>query len=227
MLIPSEFLNITTLIDCVDGIALLPNESIDFCLTDPPYNIGLKYEGYNDTMKEADFWSWIQGICSGLYRVLKPKAHLTFTCAQKHIWVYRPMLEEMGFTFRHLGIWHNPRRKAGSWPGMWPFAWEAVMDFTRGERYRKLNNKNCVGFMDVWVEVPPTGIKHPAKRPVEMWKELVRLCSDPDEIVLDPFMGSGTTAEAAITQSRNFIGFEIIGCYVDDSNKRAENVSID
>lgn len=205
--------------DCVNGMKLLNDESIDLVLTDPPYNIGLKYDKYNDNMSEKQFWQWMQDVFKEIYRVLKPKSHLTFTCAQKQIWVYKPMLESTGFVFRHLGIWHNPGRKAGSYPGQWPYSWEAILDFTKGE-FRKLNNNNCVGFMDVWVEKPPNDTKHPARRPLNCWMDLIKLLSNENDIVLDPFMGSGTTAICCKKTNRQFIGFEISEDYCLEANQR-------
>ena len=218
-------LNKTWLTDCLVGIKWIPDESIDFCLTDPPYNIKLKYGEYDDNLPPKLFWQRIEAIFSEIYRVLKPKAHLTFTCAQKQILKYIEILEPMGFTHRHIGVWHNPARKAGSWPGMWPYSWEPVMDFTKG-KYRKLNNGNSVGYMDVWIERPPTKWKHPAQRPVEMWQELVELCSNEEEIVLDPFHGSGTTGDMCIRTGRNFIGFEIDTCYHDMCEKRIKEAAL-
>jgi len=216
-------LNKTWQIDCLVGLPWLPDESVDFCLTDPPFNIKLNYNEYEDNLPPKLFWQWIEKVFSEIYRVLKPKAHLTFTSAQKQIFKYVELLESMGFTHRHVGVWHNPGRKAGSWPGMWPYSWEPVLDFTKG-KYRKLNNGNSVGYMDVWVERPPTKWKHPATRPVAMWKELVELCSDEGEIVLDPFHGSGTTGEMCIKTYRNFVAFEIDSCYRKMCEERAKEV---
>ncbi len=220
-MIPSNLLNITTQIDCLEGMSYLPDESIDLCLSDPPYNIGLKYKDYDDKLTEKEYWLWMRNIFIQVHRVLKDKYHLTFTCAQKQIWPFRDMLEDIGFKFRHLGVWHNPKRKAGSWPGIWPYSWEAVMDFTKGKKYRKLNNGNSVGYMDVWVEEECKGYDHPAKRPIEMWCDLVKVCSFPGDTVLDIFMGSGSTAEAVLRNGdRDYIGFDIDEYYVGMSNDR-------
>lgn len=205
--------------DCMEGMKLLDNESIDFVLTDPPYNIGLRYNDYDDNMNEEQFWTWIQSVFEETYRLLKPKSHITFTCAQKQIWVYKPLMENIGFTFRHLSVWHNPGRKAGSYPGQWPYSWEAILDFTKGG-FRKLNNSNCVGFMDVWIEKPPGDSSHPARRPLNCWMDLVKLLSAENDIVLDPFIGSGSTAICCRKANRQFIGFEISEDYCLEANQR-------
>ncbi len=206
----------------LDLLSQVDTGSIDGVLTDPPYNIEKNYNQYADNMSEYDFWSTISKTYEQLHRVLKDTCHLTFTCAQKQIWNYKSILEDMGFTFRHLGVWHNPMRKAGSYPGMWPFAWEAIMDFTKGKKYKKLNNKNCVGFSDVFIEKPPSKkeVNHPAARPVQTWKSLVELISNKDDIVLDPYGGSGTTALVCKSTGRNFILMELDEVYVKMSNQR-------
>ena len=92
------------------------------------------------------------------------------------------------------------------------------MDFTKGG-FKKLNNKNCVGFMDIWIEEPPKA-GHPAARPIKCWADLVKLCSDKADIILDPFLGSGTTALVAKRLKRNFVGFEISQEYCKIATRR-------
>ena len=221
----NKYLNKVICGDCRQFLPTIPNNSIDLILTDPPYNIDKKYAEYNDNQKESEYWSFITSIFKELYRVLKDRHHLVFTCAQKQIWIYRPMLEDMGFSFRHLAVWHNPKRKAGSYPGMWPFSYEPILDFTKGG-FKRLNNFNGIGYMDVWIESSPSEIKHPAARPVQCWANLIKLCSDEGDIVLDPFMGSGTTALVAKNNKRNFIGFEISSKYCEIAESRLQQRSL-
>lgn len=208
--------------DCMEYLPQLDDCSVDFVLTDPPYNIDLNYNKYDDNLDEDDFWGWIELIYSQIYRVLKDKRHLIFTCAQKQIWKYRSLLEDIGFEFRHLGIWCNPTRKAGSFPGQWPYAWEAVLDFTKNG-FRKLNNSNSVGYMDIWIEEAPT-VDHPASRPIDCWRELVGLATNPNELVFDPFAGSGTTNVVCKQIDRNCVGIELDEDYFQQSVNRVETV---
>jgi len=217
---PDDFVNKIVLGDCAEVLKEIPNNSIDCVLTDPPYNIDLAYHKMDDKQSEEVFWKFIEGVYTDLYRVLKDKCHLTFTCSQKQVWIYRPMLEKMGFVFRHMGVWHNPKRKAGSYPGQWAYGWEPILDFTKGEGFRKLNNGNSVGFTDVWIEEEPAGIMHPAKRPVKCWQNLVELMSDKNELVLDPFNGSGTTPLVCQRTDRRYIGIEIDAGYIKMTENR-------
>jgi site-specific DNA-methyltransferase (adenine-specific) len=191
----------------------LPSESIALVLTDPPYNIGKEYEGYEDRITPTQYWGIISTVFRECARLLQDKCHLTFTCAQKHIWWYHRFLPEFGLTFRHLGVWHNPKRRKGSYPGMWPFAWEPVMDFTK-DGFRKLNNSNCVGYTDVWIETEPN-VPHPTSRPLDMWRELIELTTEEGETILDPFAGSGTTNLLASELGRNCISVEVSTTYRD------------
>jgi len=91
--------------DCLDILPNIQSNSVDAVLTDPPYNIGLKYDKYSDSQKNEIFWDMIKTVYTELFRVLKDKKHLTFTCAQKQIWIYRPMLEEIGFVLDEHTTW--------------------------------------------------------------------------------------------------------------------------
>ena len=218
-------LNTIYSLDCLKGLQDVESESVNLVLTDPPYNIGLKYDVYEDNQPEEVFWDWIGDVYQELFRVLREKGHLTFTCTQKQVWTYRPLLEDIGFVFRHLAIWHNPKRKAGSYPGQWPYSWEAIMDFTKGG-FKKLNNSNGIGFMDAWVEEEPKDSIHPARRPVGCWTDLLTLLSNPGDLVLDPFMGSGTTALVCERNNREYIGFEISENYVREAHRRLQRQRI-
>lgn len=222
--------------DCLEFLVDIEDETVDLVLTDPPYNINrggrntehavwtdAGYEDYADNKSDEEYWNWLGVIWEELYRILKPKAHFLFTCAQKQIWKHRPLCEDIGFTFRHQGIWHSPNRKAGSFPGMWPFAYEPVLDFTKGG-FRRLNNGNCVGYMDVWVEPPPSSIDHPTPRPIDMWTELVELTTNEGEMVIDPFCGSGTTPLVCKNLNRNCRTVDISDKYVILSQERCGNV---
>ena len=205
--------------DCLEVMNELPREEISLVLTDPPYNIGKDYGSYKDNRRDGDFYKWIESIFVLLKDLLKNRCHLVFTCAQKQIWFYKPMLENHGFAFRHLAIWHNPKRKAGSYPGQWSYSYEPIMDFTKG-KFRKLNNKNSIGFTDVWIEEPPRHVKHPTKRPIRCWEDLVKLLSNENDLVLDPFLGSGTTAMVCEKLNRRWVGVEIEEKYCEIAQER-------
>lgn len=194
--------------DCIDVMQQIPDNFIDMVLTDPPYNIGKKYDKYKDSQLQRDWILLCKNVFEQCFRVLKVGSHLTFTAGHYQIFPLKDLCERIGFTFRHLGVWHNPRRKAGSFPGRWPYSWEGILDFTK-IKFNSLNNKNCVGYMDVWIEPPPKGIKHPTVRPIQCWEDLLLLCSNDNDIVLDPFNGSGSTTLVALKNNRQFIGIDI------------------
>jgi DNA modification methylase len=202
--------------DCTDKATvarLMGGERAQAVLTDPPFNIGLDYDIYDDKKPESEYLA-MMFICFSLAREITDKSnHLLCTLGHNATWPVRAEIEKAGWTFRHIGVWHNPQRKAGGNPGMWPFAWESVMDFTNGG-FRKLNNSNGVGYMDVWIEASGTDTDHPAERPLVTWCELLELISSRNDIVYEPFSGSGTTIIACEQLGRKCRAVEISPAYV-------------
>jgi DNA modification methylase len=199
---------------------VMQGEKADACLTDFPYNIGKDHGGsWNDSQPKDDFWSlvvpaWLRMIV----RVLKQEAHLITTFSERGLIDLVHCAQAAGFQHRHTGVWHNPSRRAGSYPGQWPYAWEPVLDFSMGA-WRKLNNKNSVGFSDVWILESPVGLKsepgyHPTEKPLMLYEDLVNLVTDEGEAILDPFLGSGTALIACEKLGRRCRGVEIAPQYV-------------
>jgi len=103
------------------------------------------------------------------------------------------------------------------------------LDFTVGG-WRRLNNKNAVGYSDVWVLPSPIvgagdGPYHPAEKPLQLYVDLVGLVSDSGEAVLDPFLGSGTTAVACERLGRQCRGIEISPAYAAVAIQRLFDMS--
>lgn len=209
--------------DCRQLLHDISDNSIDLVLTDVPYNIGKSCDKWDDVLDDEKYWCFIGEVLRQLLRVLKEKAHLTFTCAQKQIWHFKPLLEDIGYTFRHLAIWHTTRRK-GSYPGQWPYAWEAIMDCTKGG-FKALNNASGVGYSDVYSihnanEVAQYGDMHPCPKPLLLWEQLLSILSYENDLVLDPFVGTGTTAIACKKLNRNYIVMDVSKKYCDLTSDR-------
>lgn len=212
----------TNKIICGDSRTILksvPLNSVDLVLTDPPYNIDKKYDKHKDNQSQQEWISLCRDVFGCCFNVLKEGSHLVFTAGHYQMFPLKELCESIGFTFRHIGVWHNPARKAGSFPGRWPYSWESILDFTK-RKFRPLNNKNCVGYMDVWIEKPPKGIKHPCTRPVQCWEDLLLLCSNDNDVVLDPFNGSGTTTYVATKNNRKYIGIDVSEKYCAIAEER-------
>ena len=225
----------------------LPDESIDLMITSPPYNVGKEYE-FNLTPEKHK--SMLFDALTETHRVLVNGGRMCINIMNigRHprVQLTTPvmlMADKLGFLLRGEIIWNKGASVGSStaW-GSWKSAsnpvlrdvHEYILVFSKGQ-YKKEHGSgiSTIGrdeFMkytlSIWdfSTVSAKKIGHPAPFPVELPRRLIELYSFADDIVLDPFMGSGTTAEAAIMTGRKYVGYEINPEYVDLANKRLENV---
>lgn len=209
---------------------LMGGERADAVVTDFPYNIGKDYGVWDDSLSSGDFWdkvvpSWIKNIAA----VLCEPSHFITTFSERGLIQFIQTATKEGFVHRHTGVWHNPNRKAGSYPGQWPFAWEPILDFSFGG-WRKLNNSNGVGYSDVWVlESPITADEskpyHPAEKPLQLYVDLIKLVTETNELIFEPFSGSGTTLIGCEQSKRICFTTEISPSFAAVTIKRWEDMT--
>ena len=125
--------------------------------------------------------------------------------------------QELGTLYKSTIIWAKNNWTAGDLTGDFGKQYELIIyavkgDFKfTGKRYPNIWNFN---------RVPPTDLKHPTQKPQELIEQMIEIGTKEGDLVLDPFIGSGTTACACKKLNRNFIGFEINPDYVKISNER-------
>jgi DNA modification methylase len=200
-------------IDCLEGLRKLPDKSIDLAFIDPPYNVGKDYEVYKDDMPEEDYIEMIKNVISEFRRVTK-KGFGIYT-DWKHFqkfWQLVPEAEPIiifkrssGVVFSRLGIVQHHH----------------VILTTA-----KCLNRKC---KSLWDDIRVMGegylfreekFGHPAQTSLKGAIRFIQNFSEKNDIILDCFIGVGTTAVASKMLGRNFIGFEINQKYIDISEKR-------
>lgn len=246
--------------DCVEGMRLLPDESIDLTVTSPPYDNLRTYKGFS-----FDF----ERVARELYRLTKQGGVVVWivndatlngseTCTSfKQVLYFK---EQCGFKLHDTMIWNKGAFSAvGALQTRYAPVFDYMFVFTKGkiktfnpinDRKNKhagkkhggtirnpdgsLKRKSTEGNVikdygrrfNIW-NIPPhrvKGNKHPAMFPVALARDHIISWSNQGDIVLDPFIGSGTTAVAAKKLNRHFIGFEIAEEYVRIANQRLEAV---
>lgn len=230
--------------NCLDLFKDIDSSSIDLVVTSPPYNVGIQYDNWNDTLQWNAYLEWCQKWISEIYRVLKPDGRFAinhlFECKVDNI-KYSPvvefykMLTSAGLSINSLPIWLDTNKtKLTAW-GSWqsascPYMYNPTEVIIVGykDQWKKLNKGidtiskedfiEAVG--GVWKLRPETRGLTKANFPVELPKRCIELLTFKGDVVLDPFMGSGTTAIAAIQTGRRFIGFEISETYFKIANNR-------
>lgn len=237
-------------IDCLEGLAALPAESVDVCVTSPPYNIGIAYRSYADRLPRDRYLDWMAEVGLAIARVLKPEGSLFLNVGstgndpwiasdvadamtrdlvlQNHIvWVkslsigddtlghFKPITSSRFLNNNHESIYHFTRsgqvaidRLAVGVP---------FKDKSNIARWGHKRDRRCAG--NVWF-LPYETVKsraqkfdHPAGFPVDLPERCIRLAGGEDPLVLDPFLGAGTTLVAAERLGARGIGFEIDGDY--------------
>lgn len=219
--------------DCLRVIRNIPNESIDLIVTDPPYKVTSR--GCSGTMggywkekkaKQELIFDYNNISCEEylpeFYRILKDKSILYLMCNNVNL---REMLNQgkkAGFRFVKCLIWEKGNKICGKY---YMGCFEYICLFRKGGD-RPINN--C-GTPDI-LKVPIKKLKgpdgrnlHDTEKPVVLMKILVENSSNENDVVLDPFMGIGTTGIACINTNRNFIGIEVDEKYFNIAKERVEN----
>jgi site-specific DNA-methyltransferase (adenine-specific) len=228
----------------------LPENSIHLMVTSPPYNVGKEYDK-DFTLKE--YLEFLKHVWKEVYRVLVPGGRVCINIANLgrkpyiplHAFIVRDMLD-LGFLMRGEIIWNkasssSPSTAWGSWlsasnPTLRDIH-EYILVFSKGTFSRKNSNKrkNTIlkeEFLEftksVWTfpAEPAHKVGHPAPFPVELPYRLIQLYTYEDEVVLDPFVGSGQAAIAAIKTKRHYIGYDINKEYVQLAERRIRKFSV-
>ena len=192
--------------DCLEVLKTFPDESIDVCLTDFPYGVNIDYGGYfvdtRDNLKEL-----INNVMPELKRVCK---RIVLTCGQSNIWMY-PEAD-------WIMAWINT---AGANQNKWGFTcWQPILCYGK-DAYREANKG---ARPDIIMEnACSDDVAHPCPKPIKFWRKLLKRVSvSEDDIILDPFAGSGVTLLVAKQLNRKFIGIEINPDYIKIIKKRLE-----
>lgn len=248
---PKELLN-TIIEGSCENMKDIPNNSLHLMITSPPYNVSKEYDNdlslneYLDLLKNCFTETYrvlVNGgrACINIANVgRKPYIPLSDYVSK--------IMIEIGFNMRGEIIW-NKSAGAGISTAWGSFqsasnpilrdVHEYILIFSKGN-YKRERDKNEKEFRhdniskeefiewtkSIWTMNPERAkrIGHPAPFPEELPNRLIKLFSFTNDIVIDPFMGSGTTAIAAIKNSRNFVGYEINEEYINLANNRIENL---
>lgn len=205
--------NTVYLSDCIAGMRRMDAETVELIISDPPYLIN--YATSRRKSKDHDFCSPIQNdsnpdlICDYLiecYRVLKSDSAAYVFCSSKTLDSFRKFAQDAGFVIRNTIIWVKNSWTAGDLKAQFGQQYEPVLLLNKG---RALFNGNRLS--DVWEFARVAGRHqlHQNQKPVELVERCIEKHSNEGDVVFDGFMGSGTTAVAALRTGRKFLGFEI------------------
>jgi len=228
-----EYINKIINDDCFNILPKIKDESIDLILIDPPYGLGFNFENENLSKKEKDIF--IEKYCKEIKRIIKQNGNIVIFCSQELGNDLYFKLLNLGLFYQNEIIWvrptgHNITKKLAMYH-------EKILTFTKqkhhttfnldiiriksiyAEKDKRLNPKgknpgdvwsinNLLGKKNERIMNENNQALHPTQKPIEIINKLIMLYSNENDLILDFFSGTGTTAIVCIDNKRNFICIE-------------------
>jgi len=233
--------------DCLEELAIIPDNTVDVCFADPPFNLDKKYVSYDDQRSLHEYLDWCEKWLLELVRVTKPTGSILVHNIPRWLTYYAGILNHHAH-FRHWIAWDAMSTPLGK--TLLP-AHYGILFYSKQEKDTKFYeirapHKKCricdsylkdyggkkdqmhpFGYLvsDVWTDIhrirhASRRDEHPCQLPIPLLERLILMTTDEGDMVLDPFLGTGTTAIAAKRLNRRFIGIEIDPFYVDIARKK-------
>jgi DNA modification methylase len=211
--------------DCVEGMReRLEDDSVDMVFTSPPYNIDKKQSGtrssdtveYADDRTDAEFKEWLGSVFTEVCRVVKPNGHIFINL--DHDWTEGTctpatwIMEVVPVPLRSLITWSQPTFHRPHYPqrGQFQTNYEPIWHFSEDPRPIEDGKASSVWEInDASKEDRGDYGEHPAPYSTALVNHALERVTSEGDTILDPFMGSGTTAVAAIQNNRDYVGFEL------------------
>ena len=252
---PNDIINTIILGDCIEGMSRFPDSSVDLIIADPPYNLNKDFGVWKETERKKQWLPWCKEWLSECERIMKPGASIFVYGIHHHLCWIQCYMYDMGLTYCRQIIWYYENGFAGYTktlaahyePLLWfskgeDYTYHPIREpYKSTERLKHKITKNGKlwtphpeGRMagDVWQFPVLAGrrfaeekVAHPTQKPLSISCRIVNHFSNPDDLVVVPFAGSGSECVAAVMASRRFVGFELNPKYVAIANARLRAVN--
>lgn len=218
--------------DCLKLMKDIPDGSIDLILTDPPYrtisgghNTPKWISGYGNSVlykndgkifehNNINHYEWLKES----YRILKNDSHIYIMTNLLNLFSLKEIAEKVGFKIHNLLVWEKNTCNANRW---YMKNCEYIL-FMRKGKAKPINNKSSKT-IHKYNNIVGNKI-HPTEKPVELMELYIKNSTKENDVVLDLFMGSGSTGVACINTNRNFIGIELDENYYRIACERINNL---
>lgn len=218
--------------DVLEELSLIPDEYFDMAIIDPPYILNKTTGGISKTgivdkwqgnikgsdrkasiLNDIKFEKWLPEV----YRVLKDNSHCYIWTNDKNLADLQKEAEKVGFRLHNILIW----KKNNCTPNRWYMKTCEFILFLYKGKAKPINNKGSSQFF-VYKNKNGKEKLHPTEKPVDLIKELIYNSSNENDIVLDCFMGCGSTGVACLEANRRFYGIELDEKYFKIAKRRIE-----
>lgn len=223
--------------DSYELIKKIPDASVDLILTDPPYNLSpystgnMKFSWRKEINNDLADWDkkefcpkdWVKEF----KRILKPTGNIFVFTSYNLVGKWHEAFDPEFDTFQFL-VWHktNPVPKFRR-AGFLNSCELIVCMWNKGHTWNFTNQKEMHNFIESSICMGEERIKnpnHPTQKPVKVLSHIIKLATNTGDIVFDPFMGVGSTGEAALNLGRKFVGIEVDEKYFNAAERRLKNI---
>ena len=248
-----EYVNKIIQGDCLEVMRKIPDNSVDVTFADPPFNLGKKYNGYKDNKEFNVYLEWCNKWIYEMFRITKPTGSIFVHNIPKWLTYYSNFLNKTAY-FKHWIAWDAQTAPMGKslQPSHYGILYYVKNPKERKFHEIRYPHKRCrkCGYLlkdyggkkaslhpfgplisDVWTDIHRIKHnkyrdEHPCQLPTHLLERIILMSTDENDIVLDPFVGTGTTAIAAKRLGRKFIGIDIDEKYVNITrNKLSKETS--
>lgn len=234
--------------DCIEILRQAPAAFADLIFADPPFNIGYQYDRYRDKVEKNNYIAWTRDWMSACLDVLKPDGSFYIAIGDDYAAHVRIIGDELGLTLRNWIIWHytfgqqtrskfarahthifyfvkNPKQFTfHDWAVRVPSERQLVYNDKRAQSCGKMPDDVWNTYARVCGTFKERQGWHPCQMPELLLARIIAASSNPGDVVLDPFIGSGTTAAAALQMGRDYCGIDISEQYVENTRKRLDEL---
>ena len=240
--------------DCLELFRQIPDNSVDITFADPPFNLKKKYHSTRDSLELEEYLHWCEKWISEMVRVTKETGSIFVHNIPKWLTYYAGFLNKLA-DFKHWISWDAPTAPMGktlqpAHYGILFYAKDAKQNKFYEIRYPHKRCRKCnylhkdyggkKGLLhpfgplvpDTWTDIHR--IKHnkyrdphPCQLPIHLLERIILMSTDEGDTVLDPFLGTGTTAIAAKRLGRRYIGFELDQTYATIAHDKVEQQVLD
>ncbi len=231
--------------DCIKEMQNITNSSVDLIITDPPYNLGNFMHERNTNlvkMRENHFayadWDnlehseWVENM-DGFFResnrVLKKKGSLLMFMSLMKVETLIKLAQNHKFYYKTIGVWHKKNPMPRNMNLHFINSTECWIYFINEGTTGTFNNDGVPVHDYIETGLTPASEKkygkHPTQKPIQLINHFIKLLSNPNDIILDPFMGSGSTGVGCELLNRQFIGIELDENYYEIAKNRLKNTN--
>lgn len=234
--------------DCLEILKKIPGNSVDMTFADPPFNLKKKYNHYDDSKEKEEYLKWCDKWLDEMVRITKPSGSIFVHNIPRWLTYFAAHLNKSAY-FRHWISWDSGGAPMGKTllPNHYGILFYTKVELPKEFKFYDIRAPHkrcrlCKGFLkdyggkkdqmhpfgtllsDVWTDIHRIRHKkrrdeHPCQLPIPLLERLILMSTNENDIILDPFIGTGTTAVAAKRLGRKYIGIDIDSLYIKITEK--------